>query len=281
MNGISLVIGGTGKVGATLVSRLSDEGRTVRSASRSGSGPSGFVFDWNDPHTYAGALESVDNTFMVAPIGSSNPIEVMQPFIEQAITNGVKRFVLLSSSLIEEGGPAMGAVHTLLRQIAPEWAVLRPSWFMQNFTIEGHVASIKFDDAIYSATGDGVVPFISVKDIAEVALLTLTDVAPINDGLILTGPETLSYADVAALIGDARGKPVQHIQLTAAELAERFAGFGIPSEFAEMLAGLDLAIAAGAEARVTDSVSQHTGILPMTFGSFASANATIWAPPHI
>jgi uncharacterized protein YbjT (DUF2867 family) len=281
VSGISLVIGGTGKVGAPLVSRLVDEGRSVRSASRSGSGQAGVVFDWNSPDTYTGALAGVDRTFMVAPIGSSDPIAVMKPFIEQAIASGVKRFVLLSSSLIDEGGPAMGAVHALLRQIAPEWAVLRPSWFMQNFTIEGHVASIKFEDAIYSATDDGVVPFISVDDIAEVALRTLTGATPVNDGVILTGPATLSYADVATAIGAARGKPVRHIQLTADALAERFAGFGIPPEFAQMLAGLDRAIAAGAEARTTDDVHAHTGKAPMSFAAFATANAEIWAPPAI
>ena len=282
MTGSSLIIGGTGKVGTPLARRLVEEKRTVRSASRSGSGVTGaesVVFDWYDAQTYAGALAGVDRAFMVAPIGASDPIDVMKPFIEQAIGTGVKRFVLLSSSLIDEGGPAMGAVHALLRQVAPEWAVLRPSWFMQNFTIERHAASIKFEDAIYSATDDGVVPFISVDDIAEAAMRTLTDDQPANDGLILTGPSTLSYADVAAIIGHARGKPVRHKKLTEEALTERLAGFGIPLAFAQILAGLDRAIAAGAEARTTDDFEKCTGLAPTTFATFAEENADVWTAP--
>lgn len=282
MIGTSLIIGGTGKVGAPLVGRLVEEKRAVRSASRSGTGPVGaenVVFDWYDAQTYAGALADVDRIFMIAPIGASDPIDVMKPFIEQAIGRGVKRFVLLSSSLIDEGGPAMGAVHALLRQVAPEWAVLRPSWFMQNFTIEGHAASIKFEDTIYSATDDGVVPFISVDDIAKAALRTLTDEKPANDGLILTGPSTLSYADVAAIIGDARGKPVHHKKLTEEALTERFTNFGVPLAFAQILAGLDRAIAAGAEARTTDEFEKCTGSAPTAFATFAQENADVWTVP--
>lgn len=55
-------------------------------------------------------------------------------FVDLARTKfGVKRFVLQSSTAIEEGGPAMGKVHTLLKERGDRgeigWAVLRPSWF--------------------------------------------------------------------------------------------------------------------------------------------------------
>ena len=89
----------------------------------------------------------------------------MGPFIERAIAAGACRFVLLSSSLIaEEGGPAMGAVRALLRGGAPGWAVLRPSWFMENFFVGQHAATIRDEDAIYSATDDGLSAFIAVED---------------------------------------------------------------------------------------------------------------------
>lgn len=274
-----LVIGGTGKVGGRLVKRLVEAEQQTRSASRSGKAPvgaEGIVFDWFDVDGHAAALSGVDCVYMIAPIGSSNPIEVMEPFIERAIAEGTRRFVLQSSSLIGEGGPAMGAVHALLHQRAPEWAVLRPSWFMENFTIDAHLESIKSDDALYSATDDGVVPFIAVADIAEVALNVLMQDEPVNDGLILSGPEALSYVEVAHIIGEARGKPVRHIRLIAEELAKRLEGFGIPQEFATMLAGLDRAIAAGADARTTPTVFEMTGRAPLTFADFAVAHAAVW-----
>ncbi|MFN3847724.1 MAG: type III pantothenate kinase, partial [Paracoccaceae bacterium] len=48
----------------------------------------------------------------------------MQPMLEQAMARGVRRFVLLSSSLFEPGGPLMGGVHAWLSAHADEWAVL-------------------------------------------------------------------------------------------------------------------------------------------------------------
>jgi uncharacterized protein YbjT (DUF2867 family) len=73
---------------------------------------------------------------------------------------------------LPEGTPGLGAVHSLVRMTTPEWTVLRPSWFMQNFT----------------ATGNGRVAFIDAADIAAVAQH------------VLTGPEALSYADAAEIL---------------------------------------------------------------------------------
>lgn len=58
----------------------------------------------------------------------------MVPFLQRARAAGVHRAVLLSSSAIASGGPAVGQVHQALPGLFEQWAVLRPSWFMQNFT---------------------------------------------------------------------------------------------------------------------------------------------------
>lgn len=51
-------------------------------------------------------------------------------------------------------------------------------------------------DKIYSATGDGKVPFVSADDIARVAFHALTDDEPHNTDHLVLGPELLSYGDV-------------------------------------------------------------------------------------
>lgn len=58
----------------------------------------------------------------------------MLPFLRRARAEGVRRAVLLSSSAILAGGPAVGQVHAVLPGIFDEWAVPRPPWLMQNFT---------------------------------------------------------------------------------------------------------------------------------------------------
>jgi hypothetical protein len=67
----------------------------------------------------------------------------MTEFVDFARERGAQRFVLQSASSIEEGGPAMGKVHSYLKKLggqgAVEWAVLRPTWFQRTFSLSGIV----------------------------------------------------------------------------------------------------------------------------------------------
>lgn len=277
MRPATLITGGTGKTGRGLAGRLKAAGWPVTVAARSPAASGEAVrFDWFDPATHDAALEGADRVYLLAPVGDNNPVVVMAPFIERAIAKGVSRFVLMSSSSIEEDGPAMGKVHGFLRRHALEWSVLRPSWFMENFTAGQHAVTIRDEGAIYSATDDGLTPFVAVDDIVEVAFRALTDDAPPEQDLVITGPEALSYGEVARLIGAASGRPVTHVRLSGEDLARRWEAFGLSADYAAMLAGLDRAIAAGAEARTTAVVADMTGREPITFAAFAERNAGVW-----
>lgn len=167
----------------------------------------------------------------------------------------------------------MGQVHRALPDLFDEWAVLRPSWFMQNFVgSTPHARTIREDGAILTATGNGRVGFVDAEDIAAVAVRALTDERAPNTDLILTGPETLSYDDVAEVLSEVTGRTVRHRQLTFEQLRDRWAA-EIPLEFATMLARMDRAIADGAEDRASDVVQRLTGRAPGTLRAFAAREA--------
>ncbi|WUH96540.1 NmrA family NAD(P)-binding protein [Spirillospora sp. NBC_00431] len=189
----------------------------------------------------------------------------MLPFLDRARAAGVRRVVLLSSSAIPEGGPAAGQVHKALPVLFEKWAVLRPSWFMQNFTgAHVHARSIREDAAILTATGDGRVGFVDADDIAAVAVHVLTGEHAPNTDLVLTGPEALSHDDIAAIITEVTGRKVVHRRLSREQLHDRLAA-RMPPEYAAMLADMDHAIAEGSEGRVTGTVRRVTGRPPRTF----------------
>lgn len=272
-----LVTGATGNTGSRVAARLSGLGHTVTLASRRSAGTAAGAhearFDWYDAETYGPALRGVDRAYLVPPIGDPEPAAVMLPFLEQARTAGVRRVVLLSSSAIPEGGPGVGRVHELLADgLFDEWAVLRPSWFMQNFTgLHLHAESIREEGAVSSATGSGRVGFVDADDIAEVAVRALTDAESPDTDLVITGPEALSYDEVADVMAEVTRRPVAHRQLTYEQMRDRLAAEGIPEEFAAMLAGMDLAIADGAENRVTGTVERMTGRPARTFRAHAES----------
>ncbi|MDJ1135850.1 NAD(P)H-binding protein [Streptomyces iconiensis] len=266
-----LVTGATGTTGSRVADRLAAQGAAVRAASRApvpGTRHPQVRFDWNDTGTHGAALQDTSALYLVPPVGAPDPAAVMVPFLERARAAGVRRAVLLSSSALPEGGPAAGAVHAVLGDLFEEWAVLRPSWFMQNFTgRHTHAETVRASGVIRTATGDGRVGFVDAEDIAAVAVRALTDEEAPRTDLVLTGPEALSYDDIAAVLTRFSGRAVRHDHLTYEAMRDRLAAEGVPAEFAALLAGMDRSIADGAEDRVTGTVEAVTGRPPRSFAT--------------
>ena len=276
MRNTILITGGTGTTGRRISAQLAARRLDHRVATRRPKAAHDVRFDWNDGASWSAALESVSSIYLVAPSGVAEPLPAMIPFMELAIRAGVKRFVLLSASSLEAGGPMMGAVHAWLRDHAPEWVVLRPTWFMQNLSEGQLLAPIRDQSAIYTATGVGRVGFIDAKDIAAVAVEALSQSAFASSDLILTGPAALSYDDVAKTLTDVTKNPVVHHSLSEAELSERHMAAGLPKAYATTLAAMDTSIAQGSEDRVTENVFRVTGHRPSSLEEFAVRHRAAW-----
>lgn len=271
-----LVTGGTGKTGRRVADLLAQRGAEHRVATRTPRGSDQVRFDWLDSSSFDDALDGVRAIYMVAPADVVDLLPAMRPAMEQALSNGVERLVLLSASSLDEGGPMMGAVHGWLRSNATGWTVLRPTWFMQNFSEHQHLHTIRDEASIYSATEDGRVPFIDAGDIAAVAVEALIDRKFANGDRLLTGPEALTYDEVAELISAASGRRIAHRRLSTAEIAKRFEAVGLPTDYADALARMDEAISRGAEDRITGEVERAVGHKPSSFRSFAESNSSAW-----
>jgi festuclavine dehydrogenase len=136
-----LLLGGRGKTSSRIASLLHAANFPFLVASRSVAIDHPHKqarFDWLKEETY-------ENPFSVASANGTGPISTvylvpppifdlappMIKFIDFARPKGVRRFVLLSASTIDKGGPAMGQVHEYLANLdGIEYTVLRPTWFM-------------------------------------------------------------------------------------------------------------------------------------------------------
>jgi hypothetical protein len=96
----------------------------------------------------------------------------------QAADLGVHRLVLLSARGVDQGPDnPLRAAEQAVRAAAGDRAavtVLRPSWFMQNFT-EAFFAPGVAEGQLVAPTGAGAEPFIDAEDIAAVAVAALTE----------------------------------------------------------------------------------------------------------
>ncbi len=269
-----LVTGATGNTGTAVVAGLRARGSRVYPASRRPhpADQDARVFDWADATTFGAALRGATAIYLVAPAGHADPVSMVRPFLGLAAEQGVRRVVLLSSSAIERGEPGLGEIHDVIASKFPEATILRPSWFMQNFVGDHPVAhSIRESREIVTATGTGRLGFIDANDIAATAVDALLAPEPVGEELLLTGPESLSYADAAAILSDVLGYQVRHVDVSPAERAAQFTATGLSEEFAYVLAALDGRISAGEQDFVTTTVRDVTGRPPTSLRDFLAA----------
>lgn len=182
--GITLVLGGTGKTGRRVAERLQARGVETRVASRSANPP----FDWNNPGTWNAALEGVTAAYITyAPdLAIPGATDAIRSFVDKAVAKGIKRLVLLSGRGEEEAQ----ACERIVQQADVEWTVVRASWFMQNFS-EGEFLSMVLDGAITLPAADVPEPFIDANDIANVAVAALTEEGHVGEIYEVTGPRML------------------------------------------------------------------------------------------
>jgi len=135
----TLITGGTGKVGSSLANLLHDSHHQVLIASRTGNlkhteSKFKFVtFDFLKHETFENPFTKdpdIDRVFLVVP-DIIDTIPHYKPFIDLAISKGVKRFVLLTSTQPKPGDPGQGVVHQYLLDTGVNYAVLRPTWFIR------------------------------------------------------------------------------------------------------------------------------------------------------
>ena len=106
---LALVLGGTGKTGRRVVSRLEERGLPVRIGSRSSAPP----FDWEAPGSWAPVLDGVGAVYITyyPDLAVPGATEAIQAFCARAMKTGVRRLVLLSGRGEEEAQPRRASAY--------------------------------------------------------------------------------------------------------------------------------------------------------------------------
>jgi uncharacterized protein YbjT (DUF2867 family) len=134
-------------------------------------------------------------------------------------------------------------------------------------------ATIKDHGAFYQPTGDARQSFVDVRDVAAVAVAALTGSGHKGQIYEITGPESLSFHDVAAKLSAVLGRPVRYVPVTPEAALESMLKSGTPEWNAHALADLYRAFATGPYARTTDTVERVLGRPAIPFEQFARDHA--------
>lgn len=281
-----LVTGATGTVGGHLLSSLEtleaeaiSPVAAVRSPERAGEmGVPVRRFDFEDPSTYD-AFEGVDAVFLVRPPAIAQVWNSIFPALDAAVDAGVEHVVFLS---IQGAGENPLVPHRWiewkLNRLPIRATFLRPSFFMQNLTTT-HRAEIRNESMLYMPAGDGKTAFIDARDIADVAAQAFIDPAIAGQALELTGDDALTYHEVAAILSDVLGRPVEYANPSPLAFIAHARSQEHPWGFVIVMLGIYLTARFGQASRTTSTVEKILNRPPISFRQFAEDHTALWARP--
>ena len=139
---------------------------------------------------------------------------------------------------------------------------------MQNFLASAQYVADQ--GVLYGMTGETRVSYIDTRDVAAVAAQVLTSTGHQGKAYTLTGPEALSGDEVAERLSAATGNQVGSVDVPADTFGQALAGAGLPGWLVERLVELNIMMADGHAAGVTDEVARLIGCQPRTFAQFAA-----------
>jgi NADH dehydrogenase len=230
-----LVAGGTGRLGALVVARLSAAGLAVRAMSRDrtpATVPRGVEFvraDVRDRATLAPAFEGV-TTVLSAVQGFAGPGGVTPASVDRdgnanlvdAAVAADADVMLMSIVGLSPDSPmelfrAKYDAEQHLRASGAQWTIVRATAFVELW------AEIMAKPIVFGR-GDNPINFVSVNDVADVVMRAIVDPALRGTVLEVGGPENITFNELAVRLQRARGTSarVRHVPRFALRAGARF-----------------------------------------------------------
>jgi len=139
---------------------------------------------------------------------------------------------------------------------------------MQNLIFDS--ASIKEQSTIYAPMADGKIGMVDARDIAAVAVKSLTEEGHEGKTYILTGPEAISYLDIANTFSKILEKEIKYVPITSEVAHQGMLDSGMPEWLADDLTGLNQVFAAGKAGDLSPDVENVTGRKPHSIEDFVN-----------
>jgi NAD(P)H dehydrogenase (quinone) len=155
-------------------------------------------------------------------------------------------------------------------------SILRNSWYAEDllFLLPSILASGRW----YSSARDGRIAYVAREDAARAAAACLR-LAGESQTYDITGPQTLTVREIAALIQDVFGHPVAVCDVGDERLAGDLAAAGVPDFYVPMAAMTDANQRAGNFAVLSTAVQDLTGQGPQRLKDFLSDRKAAFLPP--
>ncbi|MFA6157622.1 SDR family oxidoreductase [Mesorhizobium sp.] len=150
------------------------------------------------------------------------------------------------------------------------YTICRNGWYDENLFMA--MPQVLASGQWYTSAGDGAISYGARDDYAAAIAAGLASEASESTTYTLTGPKAYTMAEVAALVTEVTGKPIQIVQLSDEALTEGMKAAGLPEPVARMLVSFDAATRAGGLGMVTDAVEKLSGRKSVSLEQFLETN---------
>jgi uncharacterized protein YbjT (DUF2867 family) len=276
---VIVVVGATGPTGRATVRELTALGAPVRAVTRDPAGAGDlagadvWAGDSSQPDSLAAALEGASRLFLVPPTMPAWDV-AEAGIVDVARRAGVEHVVRLSALGTHPDAASMSLRfhwdgERALERSGLAFTHIRANSFFQNTLFDA--PSIKRDGTMGACVGRVRFAKVDTRDIGAVVARVLTEAGHEGQGYTLTGPASLSYHDLAAIMTRVLGREVRYVDLDPAQYSRLLVSQGFPAWLADEFAAIYGSFAPGSVVEeTTATVEQLLGRPPRTFEEFVA-----------
>jgi NAD(P)H dehydrogenase (quinone) len=205
--------------------------------------------------------------------------------IEAAVQAGVRHIVYTSTIGADSDNPSLAvsdhrATEEVLRKSGIAWTALRNSQYTDALIEAAAPIAIANGRWVASAAEGELAPVVR-QDCVDCAVAVMAGGGHQNVVYNITGPELLSYRDIAGIVAEVSGRPIEYRVVSDDELYAIFDGLGIPRQplddhvvggvpwCSDDMVSYERTIREGRFAVISDHVQKLTGHAPKSVRVFA------------
>ena len=281
-----LITGATGKTGSATAKSLGEKGETFRALIRNEEKKEGLeslggevvIGSIENTEVVKQSMQGVKTVLVLLP-NSESQLALEKQLVDSAKQAGVERIVKMSS--IEATPDATSPIPKLhleseeyIKQSGLAWTMIKPNFYMQNLLASA--GTIKEQGKIFLPMGDGKTGMIDTTDVGKVLAKVLSEDGHESMNHEITGPEILSFYEVAEIFSQVLGKQVDYVDVPMDAYKETLGQFLTNQWHLDAVIDLFKGIAEGGIEDKTDTFNELMGETPKSLSQFLAENSFIF-----
>lgn len=219
--------------------------------------------DYDRPESLPAAFAGADRMLLISLHELGTRVGQHRSAIDAAVAAGVRHIVYTSYVMVDPACPSTVVpdhlrTHELLERSGLDLTILRNGLYAETPVTQIVPTALPHGVLVDNTAGAGGA-FVHRDDCATAAAAVLTSEGHEGRTYTLTGPEPLSFADVAAIAASVSGRPLGYASVDDDALDAQLTSAGVPEEVRGMIVSFGVALRQGFGTQCTDDVYELTG----------------------